>query len=133
MPNVTITETVTLVVVTCGTCGVTHAIPEKLRDTFYKTSGYWHCPNGHQWGYGESEADRVRKSLREAEQRLQIEIAAKTKAQADAAFYKAEADQSFKEARRLRKRVSAGVCPCCTRTFQNLQRHMATKHPEVAA
>lgn len=38
-----------------------------------------------------------------------------------------------KEAQRLKKRVAAGVCPCCTRSFQNLRRHMATKHPEHAS
>jgi dsDNA-binding SOS-regulon protein len=27
-------------------------------------------------------------------------------------------------------RVHNGVCPCCNRTFQNLLRHMETKHPE---
>jgi hypothetical protein len=25
------------------------------------------------------------------------------------------------------------VCPCCNRSFQNLRRHMATKHPEFNA
>ena len=31
---------------------------------------------------------------------------------------------------KLKKRISAGVCPCCTRTFSNLSRHMATQHPD---
>lgn len=26
-------------------------------------------------------------------------------------------------------RVKNGVCPCCNRSFQNLKRHMNTKHP----
>jgi hypothetical protein len=26
--------------------------------------------------------------------------------------------------------VANGVCPCCNRTFQNLARHMAGKHPD---
>jgi hypothetical protein len=29
-----------------------------------------------------------------------------------------------------KERVSAGVCPCCTRTFQNLAQHMANQHPD---
>lgn len=29
---------------------------------------------------------------------------------------------------RLKNRVANGVCPCCNRTFANLQRHMSTKH-----
>ena len=32
---------------------------------------------------------------------------------------------------RLKKRVVAGVCPCCTRSFTNLRRHIQTKHPEA--
>ena len=31
---------------------------------------------------------------------------------------------------KLKKRASAGVCPCCNRSFQNLRRHMGNKHPE---
>ena len=32
--------------------------------------------------------------------------------------------------RRIEKRIHAGVCPCCNRSFPNLQRHMAAKHPD---
>lgn len=31
--------------------------------------------------------------------------------------------------RKVKDRVKNGVCPCCNRTFVNLQRHMHTKHP----
>jgi uncharacterized small protein (DUF1192 family) len=33
---------------------------------------------------------------------------------------------------RTKKRVAAGVCPCCNRTFENLARHMAGEHPGYA-
>jgi len=36
------------------------------------------------------------------------------------------------ELTKLKKRVTNGVCPCCHRSFQNLRRHMATKHPNEA-
>ena len=29
-----------------------------------------------------------------------------------------------------RKRSVAGACPCCNRTFQQLARHMKSKHPD---
>ena len=32
-------------------------------------------------------------------------------------------------ATRISKRVKNGVCICCNRTFADLARHMATKHP----
>lgn len=34
---------------------------------------------------------------------------------------------------RIKNRVGHGVCPCCTRSFSNLARHMATKHSDYAA
>lgn len=34
---------------------------------------------------------------------------------------------------RFKNRVGAGVCPCCTRTFGNLGRHMMTEHPTFRA
>lgn len=34
---------------------------------------------------------------------------------------------------RIKNRVSNGVCPCCNRTFENLQRHMHSKHPTFTA
>jgi hypothetical protein len=34
---------------------------------------------------------------------------------------------------RIKNRVGHGVCPCCTRTFSNLARHMETKHAGFAA
>lgn len=34
---------------------------------------------------------------------------------------------------KVQKRVGNGVCPCCHRAFVNMQRHMASKHPEMAS
>jgi hypothetical protein len=31
---------------------------------------------------------------------------------------------------RIKKRVAAGVCPCCNRSFKDLARHMAGQHPD---
>lgn len=31
---------------------------------------------------------------------------------------------------RLKKRIAAGVCPCCNRSFANLREHMAGQHPD---
>ncbi len=31
---------------------------------------------------------------------------------------------------RTKKRIANGTCPCCTRTFTNLARHIAAKHPD---
>jgi hypothetical protein len=34
---------------------------------------------------------------------------------------------------KVRRKVANGSCPCCNRHFENLQRHMQTKHPEYVA
>jgi hypothetical protein len=34
---------------------------------------------------------------------------------------------------RLRKRIAAGVCPCCYRTVSQMAKHIKTKHPDFAA
>lgn len=33
---------------------------------------------------------------------------------------------------KTKNRIGKGVCPCCNRTFVELARHIATKHPDYA-
>jgi hypothetical protein len=33
----------------------------------------------------------------------------------------------------LHRRVGNGVCPCCSRSFTNLKRHIRSKHPDYPA
>jgi len=34
---------------------------------------------------------------------------------------------------KVRNRIRAGICPFCTRHFTDLERHVASKHPEGKA
>lgn len=34
---------------------------------------------------------------------------------------------------KIKNRVGHGVCPCCNRSFENLARHMNSKHPGFSA
>ncbi len=111
--------------VSCGTCGVDHAIPQARFNSAYRERGYWHCPNGHEWGFAEGEADRLRRerdSLKQNAARLEEEAASAKRLWQDA-----EA-----KAKRISKRAHAGVCQCCNRTFANVARHMKAQHPEIA-
>lgn len=74
---------------------------------------------------GETEAQQLRRERDAALQREETLRFERDQAQ------KALVAKS-KEALRLKKRAANGVCPCCTRSFQNLKRHMATKHPDHA-
>lgn len=125
----TLTYVGELVVVTCW-CGMRHAVPEELddfqarqrRDGRDQTAIY--CPLGHTHiRAGEGEAATLRK---------QLELARNREATVRAELDQTEASLRAHKgvATKLRKRVAAGVCPCCNRTFQNLSRHMAGQHPD---
>jgi hypothetical protein len=118
-----------LVVVTCPVCGIGHAIPQDLNTQAKRHRTGVHCPLGHTWIYTKS----VEQDLAEAKR--------------DAEYYKrrlsGEREDHGRTRRRLsatqgvvtrtKKRIAAGVCPCCKRTFQQLARHMAGQHPDYAA
>jgi hypothetical protein len=114
-----------LIFVTCGTCGVHHAIPAAIYDNAVEEGGYWHCPNGHSRGFreGRKEREAVRRErdrLLQQRAQLQDEVTAANK----------RADKFQRQMKGLQHRVSKGVCPCCQRSFVKLQMHMKTKHPE---
>lgn len=112
---------------TCATCGLRYAADTQwVRDrredhlTFY-------CPNGHsQWFPGETEAEKLKRKL--AEQAAQLD-AARREALSKGSMLSAERTKN----KNLRQRIKNGVCPCCTRSFANLKRHMETKHPKYTA
>lgn len=118
----------------CIKCGLVHSIPQAMYNNFRRIGGFWYCPNGHMQGWDKGEEHTKIKAL-EAEVEQQRSIAARNLAR-----YNEEATTNralntvLKSTRtRLRNvklRVANGICPCCNRTFVNLQRHMHTKHPE---
>lgn len=111
----------------CCICGVTWAWPAYMRRQALESSERWfYCPNGHKQHFSKSEIDRLREKLTE-----QTRIATE---QAERAL-KAERAKKLTalKLRNLKKRAAAGVCPCCHRTFSQVARHMATKHPEYEA
>lgn len=131
MSNVTLG--VELTIINCGECGGSYAINERYRETKHTSGGYWNCPYCKcSWGYGTSEIERVRKQLA-------AETAARERAQQRATELRASVEHERKRVQgyqgaltKVKKRVGKGTCPCCQRHFQNVQRHMATQHPEYA-
>lgn len=128
--GMTVTREIRLVDISCGECDITFAVPDYLKRKRLQDGETWYCPNGHPRVFAETENDRLRKQLeRERRSREAWESEAKlTRRQRDAAQRSAAAYKG--QTTRLKKRASAGTCPCCHRTFQQLSRHMATKHPE---
>ena len=124
-----ISVAVVLTEIHCGECGGTYAINERYRKQRQEKSGFWMCPYCRcEWGYPKdgSENEKLRRELEAERQR-------KARALEEANRLRAEAEKATKQRDRLKRRVANGVCPCCTRTFVNLGRHMATKHPEFTA
>lgn len=122
MSGYAISQKVVLETESCCVCGVLFAMPDHMLQRLRDSGGNFYCPNGHSQRYMESETTRLRKKLAE-----QTRIATQMAERAVTA-QKAER-KSLAELNRIKKRVSAGVCPCCNRTFQQLARHMKAKHP----
>ena len=103
----------------CGQCGIEFDIPEPFYRERKEDGGHWYCPNGHCRVFRESEASKLRRERDRLQQQL---------AQRDD-----EINTKQRQIKRLEKRAAAGTCPCCQRTFNNMSRHMKTKHPEFVA
>ena len=109
----------------CCECGIIWAAPAHFIKERRNDHKWFYCPNGHRQHYPqESEEERLRRErdrLRQEQAYLEGRVAEEERR---AATYKGHAT-------RLRRRAKAGVCPCCNRNFQNLARHMDSKHPRL--
>lgn len=111
-----------LVTEECPSCHIVYAIPRSLFDLAQERSLASpeetlsvYCPSGHSWHYmGKNE-----------EQRLRAELTKQQRANDDLLD---RLTTTEKDRRRVVKRATNGVCVECNRTFQNLLRHMKTKH-----
>lgn len=123
----TIELTHTFVTITPTCCNATFAVPEQVYETWrrLKERGSWWCPSCGSCRHFLGETKEARR-IRELEQRL-------ARTQSRAVHAESEARARARQYNRMRDRVKNGVCPCCNRTFQNLARHMKTKHPEFGA
>lgn len=121
----TYTETVTLEKLTCGHCAGVFALNASFLNHARNNRGGYNCPYCQTpWSWFESEADRLRKQIEQKQRELSAVKCELLHAQ-NVACDERKARQG---AEKKLRRVNAGVCPCCNRTFQNLARHMATKH-----
>jgi hypothetical protein len=124
-----------LTVIQCK-CGGVYAIHERFREQKHIEGAGWNCPYCQTgWGYfGETALAKEQRLRKEAEDRLLRERAradqdkARLKEQRDYAKAQTRAQKAAKT--KLKKRIAAGMCPCCQRPFANLMRHMQNQHPD---
>ena len=122
--NLSIDISTTLTSISCGECGGIYAITERYRKQKHDKGGYWNCPYCQSnWGYGESEIDRLKKKVEQEKKRTEW-------AKQDLKNTENKLRAAKGQVTKIKNRVSKGVCPCCNRTFQNLHRHMENQHPK---
>lgn len=123
---VTLIRDVELTTMQCGSCGIVFAMPSAKYDQCRTKGGNFFCPNGHARVFREPDVKRLEREL--AQERQQHD---QCRADRDHAENRARTLKGVVTKKRKQlDRVSKGVCPCCNRSFENLHRHMQTKHPE---
>lgn len=124
----------------CYKCGIEFAAPEHFVNARLADGQSFFCPNGHSQHYTETEVQRLTKQLEAEKKRVEQEKLWREQADKKVEEARAETRTARKAEAIVRgklkaqsERVKNGVCPCCNRTFQNLQRHMQTRHPDFTS
>jgi hypothetical protein len=120
----------------CWKCKCQIWLPDELYHAAKASSSISiHCGYGHAGVFrdGPTEADK----LRQERDRLAQQIAYKDDRikglKDELAMTERQRAAARGQVTKIRNRVGHGVCPCCTRSFENLARHMNSKHPEFHA
>jgi hypothetical protein len=120
----------------CYRCKSEIALPQELHDAAKRSPriSFW-CPYGHEQHFCEGETEEQK--LRRERDRLQQRLAEKDDEIAWQRKSREETERKLTATRgvvtKIKNRVGHGVCPCCNRTFENLARHMNSKHRGYAA
>lgn len=124
----TIYKTLAFEVYTCATngCGIPICLEASFvrqrrgdRESFY-------CPNGHkQWFPGETADTKAQRLAGE----LDMERTRRRETEKQLDYARRTQKATSTRLKKVKQRVGHGVCPCCTRSFQNLARHMESQHP----
>lgn len=128
MAVVAVQTSTRLVHETCCSCGVLFGLEDGMRNQRIRDHKTFYCPNGHPQSYtGDTEKERLRKENERLQSQLVIERRTHDTAIRGERIKRGKAEAAKT---RIEQRVHAGICPHCNRTFQQLARHMASKHAE---
>lgn len=118
---------------TCANCGIEFGAPAHWFAERHNDKRQFFCPNGHPLSFKEGEVDKLRRER----DRLQQQIAQRDDEITWQRDQRKATERQVIAAKgqitKLKKRASAGTCPCCKRTFSNMAAHMKTKHPDFDA
>lgn len=127
--NYTGSELVAMVTDDCCICGVIFAMPTSLQTERLRDGGTFYCPNGHAQHYVETKEQQLEQELQQAKDRLDAERGWTRKLTEDLGSEQRRHAATKGQLTKTRNRIHAGVCPDCHRHFENVERHMASKHP----
>lgn len=126
----TITALRIIVAETCGVCGVLFGLEASYQRNRREDGKTFRCPNGHEIGYGRTEADNLRVLLDNQKKAT----AAAWGAYQEQSKYREVAQRQAAAARgqvtRIKRKVARGECPCCRKSFADLTTHMNSTHPD---
>lgn len=121
--------TIAIDTLSCGNCGVYFGMESGQLAKVQADGSWFYCPNGHRIHYFETANQRLEKE-RDAERQRRRNAEATlthTRDQLDAERRSKAAYRGHLT--RVKRRIANGVCPCCSRSFDNVRRHMASQHP----
>lgn len=120
----------------CVQCKCDVWIPDALYDAAKAGAGVitFYCGYGHPqvFAKGESDLDKMRRERDRLAQRVAQRDDEITRQREMRERAERQASAARGQVTKIKNRVGHGVCPCCNRTFENLHRHMASKHPTFA-
>jgi hypothetical protein len=120
----------------CYRCKASVILPVDLYNAAQRSSSIsFYCSYGHSQCFREGPTDLDK--MRQERDRLAQRVAERDDEVRRQRELREAAERRTAAARgqvtRIKNRVGHGVCPCCNRTFENLHRHMTTKHPTFTA
>jgi hypothetical protein len=120
----------------CARCRTLIWLPTALYDAARHSPAItFYCAYGHSQHFpaGESEADKLRRERDLLAQRIaqRDDEIARQRQMRETTERQLAATRGV--VTRIKNRVGHGVCPCCNRSFGDLSRHMAMKHPTWSA
>jgi Zn-finger nucleic acid-binding protein len=116
-------------VIECWNCSIDFGIGDSFMANRRKDGRVFYCPNGHGNYYNRGKtAEQVALERAQAERDAARSLAQRESRRARTAEYQRRAAKG--QLTKTKKRIAAGVCPCCNRTFQNVAAHMAGQHPD---
>lgn len=116
-------------------CNLPFMMTLSMYDERLRTKKTWYCPNcgSSRVFNGETEESKLKKELAKEVQRKEAALRRANEARIEADKMRAKEEVQRKSKLRMKNRIKHGVCPCCNRTFKNLQNHMKSKHADFVS